>query len=83
MKKDLATLYFRHSFFILISVYRDWLSLSFMPFWLGGIMGTLLPDIDYLIYVYVFKPKESSSQEVAGLISQRNLSKSWDTLNEL
>lgn len=81
MKKDLATHFvFAVALFILFSVYRDWLSLKFMPFWLGGILGTLLPDVDYLIYVYVLKPKESASQEVSSLISQGKISKTWDVV---
>lgn len=81
MKKDLAIHFtFAAAFFILISVYRDWLSLAFLPFWFGGVIGTLLPDIDYLIYVYVLKPNESSSREVASLISQKKILKTWDLL---
>jgi hypothetical protein len=81
MKKDLAIHFvFAAALFILFSVYRDWLNLSFVPFWLGAILGTLLPDVDYLIYVYALKPKEAASQEVASLISQRKVVKTWDTL---
>jgi hypothetical protein len=81
MKKDLATHFvFAIALFVLFSVYRDWLNLSFLPFWLGGILGTLLPDVDYLIYVYALKPKDATSQEAAGLIAQRKIAKSWDTL---
>lgn len=81
MKKDLAIHFtFAAAFFILISVYRDWLNLSYMPFWLGGMIGTILPDVDYLIYIYVLKPNEPASREVTSLISQRKVIKTWDTL---
>lgn len=81
MKKDLAIHFvFATALFILFSVYRDWLNLSFTPFWLGAFLGTILPDVDYLIYVYVLKPKESASQEVASLISQKNFTRTWDVI---
>lgn len=79
MKKDLATHFvFFVALFILFSVYRDWLDLSFVPFWLGGIIGILLPYVDYLIYIYLLKPGELASQEVTSLISKKQLSNSWD-----
>src|SRR4030042_2557062 len=81
MKKVLAThLVFTVAFFILFNVYRDWLNLAFMPFWLGALLGTLLPYTDYLIYVYLLKPKEPISQEAATLISQKKIVKAWDVL---
>jgi hypothetical protein len=70
MKKLLAThAVFLMAFVILFSVYRDWLSLSFTPFWWGTLMGFLLPYVDYVLYIYLLKPKETASQEVAALIS--------------
>ena len=81
MKKDLAIHFsFAIAFFVLISIYRDWLSLGFVAFWLGGILGTLLPDVDHLIYVHLLKPNDVSSQKVAALVSQRQVWKTWDML---
>lgn len=81
MKKDLAIHFtFAAALFVLISIYRDWLSLPFAAFWIGGVLGTLLPDVDYLIYVYVLKPNEASSQKIAELVSQRQILKTWDIL---
>lgn len=81
MKKVLATHFvFAVAFFILFSVYRDWLSLRFSPFWWGALLGTLFPYIDYLIFVYVLKPKEAISQEIVSLISQRKISKAGDMI---
>ena len=81
MKKDLATHFvFAAAFFILFSVYRNWLDVSYSPFWIGALIGTLLPDIDYLIYIYALKPNEASSRQATTLISQRKVTQSWDML---
>ncbi|OGM04996.1 hypothetical protein A2715_00755 [Candidatus Woesebacteria bacterium RIFCSPHIGHO2_01_FULL_39_32] len=81
MKKDLLTHFsFMVALFVLISLYKDWIRIEFLPFWFGGILGTLLPDVDHLIYVYVVKPTEATSQKVAGLVSERKVFQSWDVL---
>ena len=81
MKKDLATHFsFMVALFALVTVFKGWFALAYIPFWLGGIIGTLLPDIDHLIYAYVLKPHEVTSQRVASLISQRQVGKTWDLI---
>ncbi len=81
MKKDLLTHFaFMVALFVLISLYKDWLRLEFLPFWFGGILGTFLPDIDHLIYVYVLKPNEVVSQKVTNLLSERKFFQSWNML---
>lgn len=59
------------SFFLLISLYRNWFDLYYWPFWLGGIVGTLLPEIDHLIYVFFSNPQEVTSQRVRYLCNSR------------
>jgi len=59
------------SFFIFISLFKKWLALSFWPFWLGGIVGTVLPEIDHLIYVFFSNPQEVTSQRVRYLCNNR------------
>jgi hypothetical protein len=81
VKKDLLTHFtFLIAFFIFISLFKSWLALSFLPFWIGGILGTLLPDLDHLIYVYLLKPHELTSQRVNSLIASRNIVKTWNLL---
>lgn len=81
MKKDLLTHFaFLIAFFILITLFKGKIELAFIPFWVGGIIGTLLPDVDHLLYVYLFKPNESTSQEVTTLISNNKYKESWDRL---
>ena len=82
MKKDLIThLSFMIAIFILISLYKDWIRLEFLPFWFGGILGTLMPDVDHLIYVYLLHPNDATSLSVSGLLAKREVFKSWDILS--
>jgi len=72
MKKELITHFtFLIAFFIFISIFRGWFELSYLAFWVGGIIGTILPDIDHLIYVYFLRPQEAISQKVVSLVSKR------------
>lgn len=81
MKKELVTHFtFVIAFFIFISIVRGWFDLIYLPFWVGGIIGTILPDVDHLIYVYFLRPNEAISQRVASLISSREALKSLELL---
>lgn len=81
MKKDLLTHFaFFISFFLLFSIFKKWFDTSYIALWIGGIIGTFLPDIDHLINVYVFNPKEADSKKVSTLVSQKEYIKTWDTL---
>lgn len=60
------------SVFILFSIFRGWLSLPYWIFWVGGVLGTLIPELDQFLYVYFINPQELSSQRVAFLIRNRN-----------
>jgi len=81
MKKDLTThLFFTVAFFLLISFAKSWFSPDFVSFWIGGILGMLLPDIDYLINIYFLHPQSPTSQELAATIRGSSLVKSWDAI---
>lgn len=81
MKKDLLTHFsFFIAFFIFISIFRGLLKSDFLPFWFGGIIGSILPDIDHLIYVYLTKPQEAVSQKVDNLINNNKFKETWDLL---
>lgn len=74
MKKEIFIHFaFLISFFIIISVLRKWFILSYWPFWVGGIVGTILPDVDHLIYVYFLRPHELTSQRVSQMLSRRDI----------
>lgn len=58
------------AFFALITILHKSFTPVFIMFWIGGVVGTLLPDIDHLIYVYFLKPHELTSQRTSHLINQ-------------
>ena len=47
----------------------------------GAVVGSILPDIDHLIYIYLSKPDESYSQEISSLINQRKFSLALDRIS--
>jgi len=83
MKRELFIHFaFCVSFFILISVFKHYLNLSYWPFWLGGVIGTFLPDIDHLVYVFFLSPQELTSQRVNFLLGRREVKRTIELLYE-
>jgi hypothetical protein len=82
MKKDLAThLTFMVALFAVATLLNKLFTLSSaVPFWIGGVLGTLLPDIDHLLYVYLLHPSDAVSTQISGLIQNKQYVKTWDTL---
>lgn len=75
MKKTLFVHFsFFFAYFVIVTVFRGWFSFSYIPFWIGGMLGTLMPDIDYLIYSYYLRPTDHSSKVVTDLVSERKFS---------
>lgn len=68
--------------FILITFTRGWFSVEFLLFWAGGIIGTLLPDIDHLIYVYYLRPQDYTSQRVNHMVENKQLKSTVNLLVE-
>ena len=62
---------FWFSFFVLISIVRHYINLNFWPFWLGGLVGVFMPDLDHLIYVFFLGPQELTSQRVGFLWNRK------------
>ncbi|MCS7091981.1 MAG: hypothetical protein NZM26_01365 [Patescibacteria group bacterium] len=66
---------------LLVGLFKQWFSsyeLSslyrvILPFLYGAIIGSLLPYLDHLIYVYGIRPEELTSQRVRGYFSKGNL----------
>ena len=83
MKKELFIHFsFLISFLILISLLKGWVNLSYWPLWLGGVVGTLLPDLDHLIYVFFLQPQELTSQRVNYMVSKKNIFRTLELLAE-
>lgn len=69
-------------FFVFISLVKHFLSLSYWPFWVGGILGVILPDIDYLIYVFFMNPQDLTSQRVNFLLRKKEIGRTISLLYE-
>ncbi len=81
MRKEILTHFgFLFVFTVLIVLLKRWFALSYWPFAVGGILGTILPDLDHLIYVYLLRPQELTSQRVNLMVQKRSL---WPTLELL
>ena len=81
MKKEFFIHFaFAVSFFVFVSLVRGWISLSYWPLWIGVFIGTILPDIDHLIYIYFLSPYELTSQRVSYMLNKRQV---WDSFKLL
>lgn len=87
MKRELA-LHFVSTLILLVLIIllKGWFSLSYWPLVAGGLLGTFLPDVDHLIYIYFTNPQELTSQRVVDLVSKaqttRTISLLYETRNE-
>lgn len=73
---------FWFSFFVIVSIFRNYLSLNYWQFWVGGIIGTILPNIDHLIYVLFLNPQELTSQRVSFLLKRKEILRILTLLSE-
>lgn len=73
---------FWFAFFVLISILTGNVSLSYWPFWVGGIIGTFLPDLDHLIYVLFLNPHELTSQRFNYLVKKKEIKRAGVLLHE-
>lgn len=74
MKRELA-LHFVSTLLLLVIIilFKRWFNLSYWPLVAGGVLGTFLPDIDHLIYVYFLAPQELTSQRIDSLAGKRDV----------
>ena len=68
--------------FVYIAIAKHYFALNYWQFWLGGLVGIILPDIDHLIYVYFIKPTDLTSQRINYLVNKKQLSRSVELLYE-
>ncbi|MBX4205871.1 hypothetical protein KW795_01605 [Candidatus Microgenomates bacterium] len=88
MKKEILThsLYLLLFSLVVILVKRYFLPLNLNSalicgmFLLGGVIGTVLPDIDHLIYIFLLKPQDLTSQRVGYMLGKGDI---WNTLEVL
>lgn len=83
MRKELFIHFsFLISFFILIAIFKRWFNLLLIPFFLGGVVGTILPDIDHFLYVYLLNSTDLTSQRAVFLLSKKDWLRTFDLLAE-
>jgi hypothetical protein len=83
MKRELFIHFsFWFSFFVLIALLKQYFNISYWPFWAGGILGIILPDLDHLIYVLFLKPQELTSLRFRFLLGRKDLKRSVSLLYE-
>ena len=83
MKKEIFIhLAFLIPLLIFVSLAKNWLNLSYWPFWLGGLIGTLLPDLDHLIYIFFLRPQELTSQRATYMLQKREVGNTLNLLSE-
>lgn len=64
---------FWFSFFVIFSIVGNHLKIYYWPFWVGGLIGTTLPDLDHFIYALFLDPQELTSQRVGHLLKGGNI----------
>ena len=67
-------------FTLLVIVVKGWFDFSFLILFLGAAVGTLLPDIDHVVYVFFLSPQELTSQSVGYMVGKRNF---WEAVKLL
>lgn len=73
---------FWFAFFVLVSILTGNVSLSYWPFWVGGIIGTFLPDLDHIIYVLFLNPQDLTSQRFNYLVKKKDIKRAGALLHE-
>ncbi len=83
MRKELFIHFaFVISFSIFVFVFKQWFSLYYLPFFIGAIVGTLLPDLDHFLYVYLLGTNDLTSQRANYLMGKREVVRTLDLLAE-
>jgi hypothetical protein len=70
---------FWFAYFVFIAIFKNYFNIAGIVFWLGGLLGIILPDIDHVLYVYL-KPQELTSQRAWYLVDKKNF---WRTIQLL
>lgn len=67
-KRNIIHFSFLVSLLVLTSIFKGSFTLSSWPLWAGGILGTILPEVDHLLYIFLLRPYELSSQRAVSMI---------------
>ncbi len=76
MRKYLYThLIFLIVVFAVVTLIKRWFSLGYLAFWAGGILGTFLPFLDQLVYVFFLRPQDLDSLRVREILAKKQVYK--------
>lgn len=74
MKKETFTHFaFLFTLLLLVFLVKRWLDITFLLLILGAVVGTILPDVDHLIYIYYLRPHELTAQRVQSKLTKRQV----------
>lgn len=83
MKRELTTHFiFWLIFFVAIILLKHYFNLSYLLFIVGGLIGVVLPDVDHLIYAYLVKPQDLTSQRINYLVNKNEIKRTVELLYE-
>lgn len=58
-------------YFVFVTLVNKLFSFSYYSLYIGGLIGLFMPNLDHLLYVFVFKPLELTSQRVKLLLNSK------------
>jgi len=83
MKKEIFIHFaFLISFLIFVSLFKNYFALAYWPLWAGGLVGTILPDVDHFIYILFLKPYELTSRRANSMLEKRSVLQTLELLAE-
>jgi hypothetical protein len=83
MKRELLThLIYWLVFTVLIVLVKRYFNINVLQFIFGGLIGTFLPDLDHIIYIYFIKPQDLTSQRVNYLVNKNELVRGVELMYE-
>lgn len=72
MRKEVTNhLLFWFGYFVFLTIANSLYSLSYWPLYVGGLFGLLMPNLDHLLHIFVFKPQELTSQRANLLLRSK------------
>lgn len=83
MKRELI-IHYSYWFFlaVVVALAKKYLALNDWEFWLGGIFGSVLPDLDHIIYFYFVSPSDLTSRRFDFLAHRKAFRRMIDLLYE-
>lgn len=74
-------------YFLFLTIINNLYSISYWPLYIGGLIGLfIMPNLDHLLYVFIFQTQELTSVRVKTLVAYKQYKEAllllYDTRNE-